>query len=161
MVCITLEYYKLQNLSETRIVRLNDSFSAVTLSTIIKASLTIATEKIIIFIIKGSQMFCPDQELMAVTYPLKNTSDITMHKAEGTIAEPGEKSFTVIVKRGFEYACDVVIIAAKTIEIDRRSINFSAFMRYFVKLYTYYFCLLLKVHSIFKTVMYPLTTPPY
>ena len=76
-------------------------------------------------------MFCPDQELMAVTYPIKNISDLTMHK-EGTIAEPGEKLFTVIVKQGLECACDVLIVA-KNNRVDNRSIYFSKFMWFIVK----------------------------
>ena len=70
-------------------------------------------------------MFCPDQKLMAVAYPIKNPLDITMHKEE-TIAEPGEKSFTVIIEQGLECACDVLIVAMNN-RVDNRSIYFSKF----------------------------------
>ena len=85
-----------------------------------------------------------------------NPSDITMHSV-GTIAEPGELSFTVIVKQGQECACDVLIVTKSNIEIDKRSTNFSKFIMFNVN--NDYFSI--RIHLTFKTVMYPLTTPPY
>ena len=99
---------------------------------------------------------------MSVTYP---TTDIDKRKShdEMPLAYAGEVNYTAIVKSGYHCACDIKIIADDIEEVDIMTVPFSMWPLVDV-VYCVVFNLLilwLQVPIMFKTVLYPLTTPPY
>ena len=79
------------------------------------------------------------------------------------LAYAGEVNYTAIVKSGYHCACDIKIIADDIEEVDIMTVPFSMWPLVDV-VYCVVFNLLilwLQVPIMFKTVLYPLTTPPY
>ena len=96
---------------------------------------------------------------MSETYPVTNSSDRTSH-TEVAITQPGVMDYTVYVEKGCHCACDILIIDN---EKDMRTTSFSKWPLVDVVCCVVFNLLILwpQVPIMFKTVMYPLTTPPY
>ena len=96
-----------------------------------------------------------------MTYPVTNSSDRNPH-TEVAITQPGMIQYTVYVGRRCHCASDIMIVDNEK-EDDMRTISFSKWPLVDV-VYCVVFNLLIlwpQVPIMFKTVMYPLTTPPY
>ena len=106
-------------------------------------------------------MNCPGQGLMSVTYPIINSSDRTPQPVVN-ITQHGVMNYTVCVKKGFHCASDIMIVIDDR-EVDMKSANFSKWLLVDVVCCVVFNLLILwpQVPIMFKTVMYPLTTPPY
>ena len=97
---------------------------------------------------------------MCVTYPI-NTDNRKSHD-ELSLQYAGQVNYTAIVKSGYHCACDIKIIA-DNIEVDIRTVLFSKWLLVDVVCCVVFNLLILwpQVPIMSKTVMYPLTTPPY
>ena len=71
-------------------------------------------------------MACPDQELMAVSYPKANSSDRTPH-TEVAITQPGVMEYTVYVEKGCHCASDIMIVVDDR-EIEMKTVFFSKWL---------------------------------
>ena len=98
---------------------------------------------------------------MSVTYPVTNSSDRTPH-TEVAITQPGVIQYTVYVRKGCHYVSDIMIIIGDRV-VDIKTTTFSKQPLVDVVCCVVFNLLILwpQVPIMFKTVMYPLTTPPY
>ena len=96
-----------------------------------------------------------------MTYPVTNTSDRTLH-TEVNITQPGVINYTVYVRNKCHCASDIMIIVDDK-EIEMKTVLFSKWPLVDVVCCVVFNLLILwlQVPIMFKTVMYPLTTPPY
>ena len=99
-------------------------------------------------------MPCPDQRLTAQTYPQSNTSDITNHP-ELVIMSSGDivYSITTGIERKQHYTATIRLISNEGI-IQELPLTFSEL----VLCYDTIIFNGIKVHLMFKTVMYPVTS---
>ena len=99
---------------------------------------------------------------MCVTYPTANIANRNSHD-EMSIQYAGEVNYTAIVKSGYHCASDFKIIADDINEVDIMTVFFSKLPLVDVVCCVVFNLLILwlQVPIMFKTVMYPLTTPPY
>ena len=81
---------------------------------------------------------------------------------EMAITQPGVIQYTVYVRKGFYYASDIMIIDNDR-GVDMKTVLFSKWPLVDVVCCVVFNLLILwpQVPIMFKTVMYPLTTPPY
>ena len=95
---------------------------------------------------------------MCVTFPI-NTDNRNSHD-EMPLAYAGQ---VAIVKSGYHCAADIKIIAGDIEEVDIMTVPFSKQPLVDVVCCVVFNLLILwpQVPIMFKTVMYPLTTPPY
>ena len=95
---------------------------------------------------------------MSETYPVTDISNRTP-QPKVAITQPGVMDYTVLVQKGFHCA----FIAADDGKVDMKSVNFSKWPLVDVVCCVVFNLLILwpQVPIMFKTVMYPLTTPPY
>ena len=95
-----------------------------------------------------------------MTYPTANTSDRTSHP-EVAITQPGVMNYTALVRKGCHCLSDIMIVANDKIEM--KTVPFSKWPLVDVVCCVVFNLLILwpQVPIMFKTVMYPLTTPPY
>ena len=96
-----------------------------------------------------------------MTYPVTNSSDRTSH-TEVAITQPGVIQYTVYVRKGCHCASDIKLIT-NDIEVKMKTVLFSKWPLVDVVCCVVFNLLILwpQVPIMFKTVMYPLTTPPY
>ena len=115
-----------------------------------------------VFILKQNAQVCPNQVLTSVTYPMANFANRNSHD-EVPLAVAGQVNYTVIVKSGYHYAADIKIITDDADEIDIMTVPFSKRLLVDVVCCVVFNLIILwsQVPIMFKTVMYPLTTPPY
>ena len=92
-----------------------------------------------------------------MTYPITNSSDRTPH-TEVAITQPGVLQYSVYVGKSCHCASDIMIVV-----VDRKTVLFSKWPLVDVVCCVVFNLLILwpQVPIMFKTVMYPLTTPPY
>ena len=98
---------------------------------------------------------------MSVTYPRTDSSDRTSHP-EVAITQPGVIQYTLRVRKGCHCGADIMIVADDKL-VEMKSANFSKWPLVDVVCCVVFNLLILwpQVPIMFKTVMYPLTTPPY
>ena len=72
-------------------------------------------------LIQRGNVVCPNQELIAVTYPITNSSDETSHP-KVAITQPGVIQEIVYVKKSRHCASDIMIVGR---EEDMKSVIFS------------------------------------
>ena len=98
---------------------------------------------------------------MSETYPVTNSSDRTSHTEEA-ITQRGVMDYTVLVRKSCHCASDIMIIADDR-EVDIMTVLFSKWPLVDVVCCVVFNLLILwpQVPIMFKTVPYPLTTPPY
>ena len=91
-----------------------------------------------------------------MTYSATDTANGTPQ----SITQPGVIQYTAIVKSGYHCTSDIKIIVNDVEEIDIMTVLFS---KWPVVCCVVFNLLILwpQVPIMFKTVMYPLTTPPY
>ena len=95
-----------------------------------------------------------------MTYPVTNSSDRTSH-TKVAITQPGVIQYTVYVEKSCHCASDIMIVDNR--EVDIATVPFSKWPLVDVVCCVVFNLLILwpQVPIMFKTVMYPLTTPPY
>ena len=78
------------------------------------------------------------------------------------IPQSGVMNYTVYVEIGYQYQSDIMIVIEDRV-VDMKSANFSKWPLVDVVCCVVFNLLILwpQVPIMFKTVMYPLTTPPY
>ena len=94
-----------------------------------------------------------------MTYPTTNIADRNSHN-EMSLQYAGEVNYTAIVKSGYHCAADIKIVADDREEIDITTVLFSKWSLVCCVVFNL-LILWPQVPIMFKTVMYPLTTPPY
>ena len=96
-----------------------------------------------------------------MTYPVTDSSDRTSH-TEVAITQPGVIQYTVYVKNGCHFKCDISIVNNEK-EDDMKTVPFSKQPLVDVVCCVVFNLLILwlQVPIMFKTVPFPLTTPLY
>ena len=93
-----------------------------------------------------------------MTYPTTNSSNKASH-TEVSITQPGVFNYTVIVEKGCHCASDIMIVAGDRV-VEMKTVLFSKWPLVCCVVFNL-LILWPQVPIMFKTVMYPLTTPPY
>ena len=100
---------------------------------------------------------------MFETYPRTSHAMRTQHP-EMAITQSGVMQYTIILEKSCHCASDIIIVDnGKELEDDMKTVNFSKWLLVDVVCCVLFNLLILwpQVPIMFKTVMYPLTTPPF